>query len=87
MSDQEDAVLERLYNLMTTDWTTLQAARRTLRDTQQRLRSQVAQALTLGASGRGISRRTRIPEATVRRWAAPAADSRSRPSPGKGEAR
>lgn len=69
MTDPEDDVLEGLYRLMKADWKRLQTARRTVRETQDRLRSLIAQALTLGAAKRGIQHRTGIPEANVRRWA------------------
>lgn len=57
------------WGVIAADWRALRAVRATLRDTQARLRSQVTKTLALGASGRGISRRTLIPVATVRRWA------------------
>ncbi|MGH3827532.1 MAG: hypothetical protein ACRDQX_10225 [Pseudonocardiaceae bacterium] len=69
MTGEENAVLERLLDRMTEDWTLLRAVRKTVLDTQARLRTRIAQALELGATGRGISRRTQIPEANVRRWA------------------
>lgn len=62
-------MLERLLDLIAEDWTLLQTVRRTLSETQTRLRARVTQALALGVGGRGISRRTNIPEANVRRWA------------------
>ena len=61
-------MLERLYDQIVDDWRALQVGRRTLLETQDRLRARVAQARALGASGRGISRRTQVPEANVRRW-------------------
>lgn len=64
-------MLERIYTQIVDDWHTLQVVRATLGDTQHRLRAAITQARQLGASGRGISRHTRIPEANVRRWTHP----------------
>lgn len=75
MSDREDEVLEGLYRLIAEDWRQLQALRKAVSETLDRLRSRIAQALALGAGKRHLSRRTKVPEATVRRLAeqAPAA--------------
>lgn len=76
MSGPEDDVLEGLYRLIAEDWKQLQSLRKAVRETLDRLRSRVAQALALNAQGRDLARRTGVPETTVRRLAgtAPVAD-------------
>lgn len=67
--DREDEVLESLYRLIAERWTQLRALRAAASETQAALGSLIVQALARGASGRGITRRTSVPEADVRRWA------------------
>lgn len=73
MSDREDEVLEGLYRLIEQDWKQLQALRKAVDETLDRLRSRIAQALTLGVGKRCLSRRTNVPDTTVRRLAEQAA--------------
>jgi hypothetical protein len=67
MSDEEADVLEGLYRLIAEDWRHLQALRKAVGETLDRLRSRIAQALTLGAGRRDLSRKTGVPDTTVRR--------------------
>lgn len=75
MSDQEDEVLEGLYRLIAEDWKRLQSLREAVDETLGRLRTSIAQALSLGVGKRFLSRRTNVPDTTVRRLAEQAATS------------